>query len=85
MREAGAQAHGLAAGDGADYVGVISELGQIRTLLESSGDDGLEALLPRVAEALAVVTDFASDLSAIVAGLPADAAELDQHSCDKVN
>ena len=78
VREAGAQAHGLAAGDGADYAGVISELGQIRTLLESSGDDGLEALLPRVAEALAVVTDFASDLSAIVAGLPADAAELDQ-------
>ena len=47
---------------------MISELGQIRTLLESSGDDGLETLLPRVAEALAVVTDFASDLSAIVAG-----------------
>ncbi|GAB08359.1 DNA repair protein RecN [Gordonia araii NBRC 100433] len=78
VRAAGAHAHALAAGDGEDAPGVINELGQIRSLLESSGDEGLAALLPRVGEALAVVTDLASDLSDIVAGLPADAAELDQ-------
>ncbi|QKT07162.1 DNA repair protein RecN [Gordonia sp. X0973] len=82
VRSAGVQAHALATGD-ADAVGdtgqgVITELGQIRTLLETSGDAALEALLPRVGEALAIVTDLASELSGIVAGLPADAAELDQ-------
>ncbi|MFT3899894.1 MAG: DNA repair protein RecN [Gordonia sp. (in: high G+C Gram-positive bacteria)] len=78
VRTAGARAHALTAGEGGDADGVIAELGQVRSLLESSGDDALEALLPRVREALAVVTDLAAELSGIIAGLPADAAELDQ-------
>ncbi len=78
VRAAGARALGLAAGDGDESSGVIDELGQIRSLVESSADAALQALSPRVREALAVVTDLASDLSDIVTGLPADAAELDQ-------
>ncbi|GAA3044394.1 DNA repair protein RecN [Gordonia defluvii] len=78
VRAAGAHGHALVSGDGEDGAGVIAELGQVRTLLESSGDEGLRALLPRVQEALAVVTDLAADLAGIVGSLPVDAAELDQ-------
>jgi len=78
VRAAGAQGHALLSGDGEGGAGVISDLGQVRTLLGSSGDAGLEELVPRVQEALAVVTDLASDLSDILGALPEDAAELDQ-------
>ncbi|MEE4024682.1 DNA repair protein RecN [Gordonia sp. PKS22-38] len=75
IRTAGSQSHELVAGDEGS---VIDGLGQVRSILESSGDDSLRALLPRVGEALTVITDVGDELSGFLADLPADAEELDK-------
>ncbi|GAB20099.1 DNA repair protein RecN [Gordonia effusa NBRC 100432] len=79
IRSAAAGAQGTVVGDvNAEGGSVIEGLGHVRTVLESSGDETLRGLLPRVAEALAVVTDIGDELTAFVSDLPTDAGELDQ-------
>lgn len=59
--------------------GVIVEgLGQVRSLLEGAGDDTLRGLVPRVEEALTLITDVGAELTAFLSDLPADADELDK-------
>ena len=57
---------------------MIDGLGQVRSLLASSTDETLRGLLPRVAEALTVVTDVGAELTAFLSDLPTDADSLDQ-------
>lgn len=79
LRGAAATAHGAVVGDvAADAGAVIEGLGQARNALETTTDDTLRELLPRVAEALAIVTDIGDELTAYLADLPTDADELDK-------
>ncbi|MDL9946733.1 DNA repair protein RecN [Gordonia sp. ABSL11-1] len=75
IRTAGAQSHEIVIGDGAS---VVEGLGQVRSILEATADDTLRELLPRVTEALTVVTDVGEELTSFLADLPADAEELDK-------
>lgn len=75
IRTEGAQSHEIVTGDGAS---VIEGLGQVRSILEATADDTLRELLPRVSEALTVVTDVGEELASFLADLPADAEELDK-------
>lgn len=75
IRTAGAQSREIVSGDSGS---VVDGLGQVRSILEATTDDTLRALLPRVTEALTVVTDIGEELTAFVADLPADAEELDK-------
>ncbi len=77
LRAAAAGAHRILAGDGGMDAAVVEGLGSVRSLLESADDQALRDLLPRVGEALAVVTDLGEELSAYLAGLPSDAQDLD--------
>ncbi|WP_440714113.1 DNA repair protein RecN [Gordonia sp. FQ] len=77
LRAAAAGAHRIIAGDGGMEPNVVEGLGSVRSLLESSDDAALADLLPRVAEALAVVGDVGDELSVYLAGLPSDAQDLD--------
>lgn len=77
LRANAAGAHALIAGDGGMNGGVVEGLGSVRSLLESVDDQHLRDLLPRVAEALAVVNDLGDELSGYLAGLPSDAHDLD--------
>ncbi|MBR7193380.1 DNA repair protein RecN [Gordonia sp. SCSIO 19800] len=76
IRSAADQAHAIVAGDSGSSV--IEGLGTVRTLLETAADDTLRDLVPRVAEALTVITDVGAELTAFTSGLPADAKELDK-------
>jgi DNA repair protein RecN (Recombination protein N) len=62
---------------GADGVGALDLLGDARARIESSDDPALTALAPRLAEAIAVVTDVSSDLTGYLADLPSDPGALD--------
>ncbi|MDY6810554.1 MAG: AAA family ATPase, partial [Actinomycetota bacterium] len=75
IRTAGAQSHAIVAGDEGS---VVDGLGQVRSLLEATGDESLRGLLPRVGEALTVITDVGEELSSFLSDLPADAEELDK-------
>ncbi len=75
IRTTAVSAHGIVADEGRS---VIDGLGQVRSLLESSTDDTLRGLLPRVAEALTVVTDVGAELTDFLSDLPTDADSLDQ-------
>lgn len=75
IRAAAAQSREIVAGEGGS---VIDGLGQVRSVLESTTEEALVALLPRVAEALAVVADVGEELTSFVADLPADADELEK-------
>ncbi|MFW0796772.1 DNA repair protein RecN [Gordonia sp. CPCC 205515] len=75
IRTAAAQSREIVTGDSGS---VIDGLGQVRSILESTTEDALVALLPRIAEALAVVTDVGEELTSFVADLPADADELEK-------
>ncbi|MXP24012.1 DNA repair protein RecN [Gordonia sp. HNM0687] len=75
IRTAGAQSHAIVAGDEGS---VVDGLGQVRSLLEAAGDESLRGLLPRVGEALTVITDVGEELSSFLSDLPADAEELDK-------
>ena len=77
IRAAAAGARRVIAGGEAGETGIVEGLGTARSLLESSDDDTLVGLLPRVAEALAVVNDLGDELSGFLAGLPSDAHDLD--------
>ncbi|MFM9377888.1 DNA repair protein RecN [Gordonia sp. VNK21] len=61
-----------------DEAGVLTGLGVVRSQLEAADDDALRALLPRVAEALAVVGDLSDELSGYLSSLPTDADDLDR-------
>ncbi|AQA25612.1 DNA repair protein RecN [Rhodococcus sp. MTM3W5.2] len=63
--------------DGGDGVGALDLLGEARARIESSDDPALTALGPRLAEAIAVVTDVSSDLTGYLADLPSDPGALD--------
>lgn len=79
IRTAAGTAHTAVLGDGgSDQSSIIELLGQVRSVLESSSDDTLRALLPRVAEALAVSSDIGAELTSFVSDLPSDAGELDK-------
>ncbi|MGW6375092.1 DNA repair protein RecN [Rhodococcus sp. NPDC055112] len=71
-----AEADGIDGGGG-DGVGALDLLGEARTRIESSDDPALTALGPRLAEAIAVVTDVSSDLTGYLADLPSDPGALD--------
>ncbi|MED5801963.1 DNA repair protein RecN [Gordonia sp. Z-3] len=75
IRTTGAHSHAIVAGDDGS---VVDALGQVRSLLEAAGDESLRGLLPRVSEALTVITDVGEELSAFLSDLPADAEELDK-------
>ncbi|SEL06683.1 DNA repair protein RecN [Rhodococcus maanshanensis] len=65
------------ADDSSDGVGALDLLGDARARIESSDDPTLTALGPRLAEAIAVVTDVSSDLTGYLADLPSDPGALD--------
>ncbi len=75
IRAAAAQSHEIVAGDTGS---VIDGLGQLRSILDATPDDTLRDLLPRVTEALTVVTDVGQELTSFMADLPADAEELEK-------
>ncbi|MFG1781726.1 DNA repair protein RecN [Rhodococcus oryzae] len=62
---------------GTDGAGALDLLGEARARIESSDDPALTALGPRLAEAIAVVTDVSSDLTGYLADLPSDPGALD--------
>lgn len=67
----------LTGGDDPTDVSVMALLGEARDRLASSDDAALGALAPRVAEAIVVVTDVASELTSYLDDLPADPESLD--------
>ncbi|NUS44912.1 MAG: DNA repair protein RecN, partial [Mycobacteriaceae bacterium] len=69
---AGAAAQGFGEGEGA-----LDLLGSARARVEVSEDPALTALVPRLDEAIAVLTDVATDLSGYLTDLPADPGRLD--------
>lgn len=75
IRSAGQTSHDIVAGDSGS---LVDGLGQVRSILEGISDETLRGLLPRVAEALTVVTDVGAELTAFMAALPSDADELDK-------
>ena len=75
IREAAETSREIVAGDAGS---LVDGLGQLRTVLESTVDETMRGLLPRVTEALTVVTDVGAELTTFASGLPADAAELDK-------
>lgn len=77
LRAAAAGAQAIVVGDGGMDGSVVEGLGSVRSLLEGADDTALRELLPRVTEALVVVTDLADELSGYLAGLPSDAHDLD--------
>ncbi|NLG48092.1 DNA repair protein RecN [Gordonia sp. (in: high G+C Gram-positive bacteria)] len=62
---------------GSEGMSVVDGLGTVRSLLESASDEALRGLQPRVEEALTVVADLGSELTAYLGGLPEDAGDLD--------
>ncbi|MFC9790715.1 DNA repair protein RecN [Rhodococcus sp. NPDC127528] len=61
----------------ADVPGALDLLGEARARIESSDDQTLTELGPRIAEAIAVLTDVSSDLTGYLADLPSDPGALD--------
>ncbi|CRK51331.1 DNA repair protein RecN [Rhodococcus sp. RD6.2] len=79
---AGAQAALSGAGDLTDEVGpagsgALDLLGEARSRVESSDDQALTVLAPRLGEAITILTDVASDLTGYLEGLPSDPGALD--------
>ncbi|RVW04281.1 DNA repair protein RecN [Rhodococcus xishaensis] len=58
--------------------GALDLLGEARSRIESSDDEALSGLGPRLGEAIAVVADVAGELSAYLSGLPTDPGALDK-------
>lgn len=75
IRTSAAQAQDIVAG--ADGRSVVDALGTVRTLLETTSDQALRDLRPRIEEALVVVGDIGDELTGFLGGLPDDAADLD--------
>lgn len=81
LREAAGAAHAALAGeDAADEVvsrSALDLLGEARSRIDSSDDQALRDLGPRLAEAITVLTDVTSDLSGYLTGLPTDSGALE--------
>ena len=84
LRSAAAEAQAAlsGAGDLTDEVGpaasgALDLLGEARSRVESSDDQALTVLAPRLGEAITILTDVASDLTGYLEGLPADPGALD--------
>ncbi|GCE42332.1 DNA repair protein RecN [Rhodococcus wratislaviensis] len=81
LRSAAEEAHAALAGDDMDGDGVAAPaldlLSEARARIESATDPELDGLGPRLADAIAVVTDVSADLTTYLAGLPADPGALD--------
>ncbi|MFC9557395.1 DNA repair protein RecN [Rhodococcus sp. NPDC056960] len=82
LRSAAEEAHAaLTGGDDMDgdagAAPALDLLSEARARIESVTDPELDGLGPRLAEAIAVVTDVSADLTTYLAGLPADPGALD--------
>lgn len=66
-----------AADDTGEAMSALHLLGEARTQLEGSEDAALTDLLPRLNEAMAVVTDIGADLTAYLSDLPSDPSALE--------
>ncbi|KQU03161.1 DNA repair protein RecN [Rhodococcus sp. Leaf7] len=78
LRDAAAGAQtALTGGDDPSDVSVMALLGEARDRLASTDDAALAAVGPRLAEAIAVVTDVGAELTSYLEGLPADPESLD--------
>ncbi|SDD47620.1 DNA repair protein RecN (Recombination protein N) [Rhodococcus tukisamuensis] len=62
---------------GSEAAGALDLLGEARARIESSDDQQLTVLGPRLAEAITVLTDVSSDLAGYLADLPSDPGALD--------
>ncbi|NLE79746.1 MAG: DNA repair protein RecN [Rhodococcus sp.] len=81
LRAAAEDAHAAIVGvddmDGGGANAALDLLSEARARIESTSDPELDGLGPRLAEAIAVVTDVSGDLATYLAGLPADPGALD--------
>ncbi|MBM7414463.1 MULTISPECIES: DNA repair protein RecN [Nocardiaceae] len=78
LRDAASAAHtALTGGDDPGDVSVMALLGEARDRLASTDDAILSAVGPRLAEAIAVVTDVGAELTSYLEDLPADPESLD--------
>lgn len=66
-----------ASDDSGEGFSALYLLGEARTRLESSDDAILSELVPRLNEALAVVTDIGADITSYLADLPSDPSALE--------
>ncbi|MDJ0396197.1 DNA repair protein RecN [Rhodococcus sp. G-MC3] len=66
-----------AADDTGEGLSALYLLGEARTRLESADDALLSELVPRVNDALAVVTDIGADITSYLADLPSDPSALE--------
>lgn len=66
-----------AADDTGEALSALRLLGEARSRLESADDAILTELVPRLNEALAVVTDVGADITSYLADLPSDPSALD--------
>ncbi|OHU31840.1 DNA repair protein RecN [Mycobacteroides chelonae] len=83
LRDAAGSARGALAGtdsDGGDddSDSAIDRIAKAKVLLEATDDAALQALAPQLAEALAVVSDVARELTAFTDELPSDASTLEE-------
>lgn len=67
-----------AADDTGEGLSALHMLGEARTRLESADDKVLTDLLPRLNEAMTVVTDVGADITSYLADLPSDPSALDK-------
>lgn len=84
LRSAAAAAHAALVGasdlggdESPDVTGALDLLGEARARVESSDDQALTVLAPRLGEAITVLTDVASDLTGYLDELPSDPGALD--------
>ncbi|MEE2034572.1 DNA repair protein RecN [Rhodococcus chondri] len=81
LRDAAYGAHAALTGPDSDDADVthaaLDLLGDARSRIEGSDDPALRDLAPRLAEAIAVVTDVAGDLSGYLSDLPSDPGALE--------
>ncbi|MFC8182037.1 DNA repair protein RecN [Rhodococcus sp. NPDC057297] len=66
-----------AADDVGDGISALHLLGEARTRLEQTDDTTLTDLLPRVNDALALVTDIGADITSYLSDLPSDPSALE--------
>src|SRR5262249_55773469 len=60
-----------------DAAGALDLLGDARSRVESSEDQALTILAPRLAEVITILTDVSSDLTGYLEDLPSDPGALD--------
>lgn len=81
LRSAAEGAHAALVGvddmDGGGANAALDLMSEARARVDSTSDPEMEGLGPRLAEAIAVVTDVSGDLATYLAGLPADPGALD--------